>query len=254
MLLFLELLPYIIIFIFGITIGSFLNVCIYRIPLHESIVTTPSHCMSCGKKLYWYDLVPVFSWLVLGGKCRNCKAKISAQYPVVEALNGVLYVVVCAVNGLNWVSLVYCLMVSALLTLSLIDWRTYVIPVGINGFLAVLGVVMCFLDVGRLSDHLIGVGCVSGFLAVLYVCTGGNAIGGGDIKLMAACGLILGWQKIILAFLLGCIVGSVVHVVRMKVSGAGHVLAMGPYLSVGIFLAALWGDVWIGGYLSMLGL
>lgn len=254
MLLFLELLPYIIIFIFGITIGSFLNVCIYRIPKKESIVTTPSHCMTCGSKLHWYDLVPVFSWLVLGGRCRNCKTKISVQYPLIEALNGVLYVVVCAVNGLNWVSLVYCLMVSALLTLSLIDWRTYEIPVGINLFLAGLGVVMCFLDMGRLSDHFIGAGCVSGFLVILYVLTGGNAIGGGDIKLMAACGLILGWQKIILAFLLGCIIGSVVHVIRMKVSHASHVLAMGPYLSAGIFLAALWGEAWIGNYLAMLGM
>ena len=86
MLLFLNLLPYIVVFIFGITIGSFLNVCIYRIPLHESIVTAPSHCMTCGKKLKWYDMVPVFSWLVLGGKCRNCGSSISAQYPMIEAV------------------------------------------------------------------------------------------------------------------------------------------------------------------------
>ena len=206
MLLFLDSVPYIIIFIFGIVIGSFLNVCIYRLPLHESIITAPSHCMTCGRKLRWYDLVPVFSWIVLGGKCRNCKSKISVQYPIIEALNGVLYVLVCAVNGLNRSSLLYCLMTSALLTLSLIDWRTYEIPFGIN------------------------------------------------IKLMAACGLILGWKQIILAFLLGCIIGSVVHTIRIKVSGAGHMLAMGPYLSAGIFLAALWGNAWISWYLSLLGL
>ena len=134
MLLFLDSVPYIIIFIFGIVIGSFLNVCIYRLPLHESIITAPSHCMTCGRKLRWYDLVPVFSWIVLGGKCRNCKSKISVQYPIIEALNGVLYVLVCAVNGLNRSSLLYCLMTSALLTLSLIDWRTYEIPFGINVF------------------------------------------------------------------------------------------------------------------------
>ena len=101
MLLFLNLLPYIVVFIFGITIGSFLNVCIYRIPLHESIVTAPSHCMTCGKKLKWYDMVPVFSWLVLGGKCRNCGSSISAQYLMIEAVNGFIYVLICAVNGLN---------------------------------------------------------------------------------------------------------------------------------------------------------
>ena len=254
MLLFLETIPYIIIFIFGITIGSFLNVCICRIPLHQSIITAPSHCMSCGRKLKWYDMVPVFSWLVLGGKCRNCKAKISVQYPVIEALNGIFYVLVCAVNGLTWVSLIYCLMVSALLTLSLIDWRTYEIPFGINVFLFILGVINTVLDRGNLLSHLIGAVCVSGFLGVLYLISGGSAIGGGDIKLMAACGLILGWKLIILAFLLACVIGSCVHLIRMKLKGADNVLAMGPYLSAGIFIAALWGNAWISWYLSLLGL
>ena len=188
MLLFLDSVPYIIIFIFGIVIGSFLNVCIYRLPLHESIITAPSHCMTCGRKLKWYDMVPVFSWIVLGGKCRNCKSKISAQYPLIEALNGILYVVVCVVNGLTWVSLLYCLMVSALLTLSLIDWRTYEIPFGINVFLLFLGIAATILDRGNFASHLIGAVCVSAFLEILFLVSGGSAIGGGDVKLMAACG------------------------------------------------------------------
>ena len=254
MLLFLESIPYIIIFIFGITIGSFLNVCIYRIPLHQSIITAPSHCMTCGRKLKWYDMVPVFSWLVLGGKCRNCKSEISVQYPLIEASNGLLYVVVCTVSGLTWVSLIYCLMVSALLTLSLIDWRTYEIPFGINVFLFLLGVITTFIDRSNLVSHLVGFICVSGLLEIIFLVSGGNAIGGGDVKLMAACGLILGWKLIILAFLLGCVIGSVVHLLRMKVTGADHVLAMGPYLSAGIFLAALWGNTWINWYLSLLGI
>ena len=252
MLLFLNLLPYIVIFIFGITIGSFLNVCIYRIPLHESIVTAPSHCMTCGKKLKWYDMVPVFSWLVLGGKCRNCKSKISVQYPIIEGVNGILYVMICAVNGLEWSSVIYCFMASALLVLSIIDWRTYEIPFGINVFLFVLGVAMTILDRGNLAEHLIGMICVSGLLGILYLLTGGRAIGGGDIKLMFACGLILGWKLILLAFFLGCIIGSVVHIIRMSVKKAGRMLAMGPYLSAGIMLAALWGNAWINWYLSLL--
>lgn len=254
MLFFLELIPYIIIFIFGITIGSFLNVCIYRIPLGESIVTAPSHCMTCGRKLKWYDMVPVFSWLVLGGKCRNCKSKISVQYPIIEGVNGILYVMICAVNGLEWSSMIYCFMASALLVLSIIDWRTYEIPFGINVFLFVLGVAMTILDRGNLAEHLIGMICVSGLLGILYLLTGGRAIGGGDIKLMFACGLILGWKLILLAFFLGCIIGSVVHIIRMSVKKAGRMLAMGPYLSVGILLAALWGNAWINWYLSLLGL
>lgn len=252
MLLLLEIVPYIVIFIFGITIGSFLNVCIYRIPLHQSIVTVSSHCMTCGRKLKWYDMIPVFSWLLLGGKCRNCKSKISLQYPVIESLNGILYVVICLVNGMNLFSLIYCLMTSALLTLSLIDWRTYEIPPGINGFLFILGVAAAVLDRGNLLSHLAGMVCVSGFLGILYLISRGRAIGGGDIKLMFACGLILGWKQILLAFLLGCIIGSVIHLIRIRVQGEGHVLAMGPYLSAGIFLAALWGNAWISWYISLL--
>ena len=252
MLLLLEIVPYIVIFIFGITIGSFLNVCIYRIPLHQSIVTVSSHCMTSGRKLKWYDMVPVFSWLLLGGKCRSCKSKISFQYPVIESLNGILYVVICLVNGMDLFSLIYCLMTSALLTLSLIDWRTYEIPPGINGFLFILGVAAAVLDRGNLLSHLAGMVCVSGFLGILYLISRGRAIGGGDIKLMFACGLILGWKQIILAFLLGCIIGSVIHLIRIRVQGEGHVLAMGPYLSAGIFLAALWGNAWISWYISLL--
>lgn len=252
MLLLLEIVPYIVIFIFGITIGSFLNACIYRIPLHQSIVTVSSHCMTCGRKLKWYDMVPVFSWLLLGGKCRSCKSKISLQYPVIELLNGILYVVICLVNGMDLFSLIYCLMTSALLTLSLIDWRTYEIPPGINGFLFILGVAAAVLDRGNLLSHLAGMVCVSGFLGILYLISRGRAIGGGDIKLMFACGLILGWKQIILAFLLGCIIGSVIHLIRIRVQGEGHVLAMGPYLSAGIFLAALWGNAWISWYISLL--
>ena len=254
MLLFLDTIPYIIIFIFGITIGSFLNVCIYRIPLGESIVTAPSHCMTCGWKLKWYDMVPVFSRLVLGGKCRNCKSKISVQYPIIEGVNGILSVMICAVNGLEWSSVIYCFMASALLVLSIIDWRTYEIPFGINVFLFVLGVAMTILDRGNLAEHLIGMICVSGLLGILYLLTGGRAIGGGDIKLMFACGLLLGWELILLAFFLGCIIGSVVHIIRMSVKKAGRMLAMGPYLSAGILLAALWGNAWINWYLSLLGL
>ena len=252
MLLFLDSIPYIVIFIFGIVIGSFLNVCIYRLPLHESIITAPSHCMTCGRKLRWYDMVPVFSWIALGGKCRNCKSKISLQYPVIESLNGILYVVICLVNGMDLLSLIYCLMTSALLTLSLIDWRTYEIPPGINAFLFILGVAAAALDRGNLLSHLAGMVCVSGFLGILYLISRGRAIGGGDIKLMFACGLILGWKLIILAFLLGCIIGSVIHLIRIRVQGEGHVLAMGPYLSAGIFLAALWGNAWISWYISLL--
>ena len=166
MLTFLELTPYIIIFIFGITIGSFLNVCIYRIPLGESIVTAPSHCMTCGRKLKWYDMVPVFSWLVLGGKCRNCKSKI---FSTVSDHRGCQWHPLCDDMCSEWPRMEqcdYCFMASALLVLSIIDWRTYEIPFGINVFLFVLGIAMTILDRGNLVEHLIGMICVSGLLGI----------------------------------------------------------------------------------------
>lgn len=250
----LKILLYIIVFIYGIIIGSFVNVCICRIPKKESVVKVRSHCESCGYQLQWYDLVPLFSYLCLGGKCRKCRAKISVQHPIIEVLNGFLYILVLSVCGLSIESLLYCLAGSALLALSVIDFRTYEIPVGFNIFIGALGIVRVITDYTNWSLYLIGFVAVSAFLYVLYIISKGRAIGGGDIKLMAVCGLLLGWKLIILAFFIGCIMGSVIHVIRMKVSGEEHVLAMGPYLSMGVMTAALWGNTFLNWYLDSMGL
>lgn len=246
------ILIYILIFAFGIVIGSFLNVCIYRIPMHETVVTERSHCMRCGYQLTWYDMIPVFSWLCLGGKCRKCKEPISPQYPIVEATNGILYLLIFAVCGFKWESIIYCLMASALLVLSVIDWRTYEIPIGINIFILVLGILHIIIDYHNWLNYVIGFFGISVVLLILFYVSGGRAIGGGDVKLMAAAGVVIGWKLIILAFFIGCIVGSVIHLIRMKVSGAQKVLAMGPYLAIGIMIATLWGENLISWYLSMM--
>lgn len=244
---------YSIVFLYGIVIGSFLNVCIYRIPKQESIVKVRSHCMTCGYGLKWYDLIPLFSFLFLGGKCRKCRTKLSVQYPLIEALNGVLYIIVYAVHGVSVETLLYCLLFSALLALSVIDFRTYEIPVGFNYFILALGLIRVATDYANWPVYAIGLLSVSLFLYILYKASKGRAIGGGDIKLMATCGLLLGWKCIILAFVLGCIIGSVVHVARMRITKADHVLAMGPYLSVGVAIAALWGEQIISWYLNVCG-
>ena len=245
-----TILLYIMIFLFGIVIGSFLNVCIYRIPKKENIVKIRSHCMECNYQLKWYDLVPLFSYLCLGGRCRKCKTKLSVQYPLVELLNGLLYVLVVAVNGLTIESLLYCLMFSALVTLSVIDFRTYEIPLGINLFILTLGLIRVALDYQNFLNYLIGFLSVSGFLYLLFLLTKGRGIGGGDIKLMAVSGLMIGWKCNLLALAFGCIIGSVIHVIRMKVSKEDHVLALGPYLSVGIMIAALWGNDFLQWYFA----
>ena len=244
---------YIMIFLFGTVTGSFLNVCIYRIPKKESIVFPHSHCMSCGYRLQWYDLVPLFSFIFLRGRCRKCRTKLSLQYPLVEGMNGALYIIVFLANGWNVFSVIYCLLTSALIVLSVIDFRTMEIPNGINLFIFLLGAVTVFFDRENWLEHLTGMVAVSGFLLVIYLVTAGRGIGGGDIKLMAGAGFLLGWQSAILAFLLGCILGSVIHVIRMKVTHAEHILALGPYLSIGIWLAAMWGQSLTDWYLKMCG-
>lgn len=193
---------YIIIFIGGIIIGSFLN-----------------NGISC------------FLW-------EKTMIKQSSGWNIyIEMLNGILYVVIFLVRGMNLTNIVYCFMESALLAVAIIDLYTYEIPFSINIFLGVLGVIITVLDREYFISHFIGFIFVSGILFILYYITNGRAIGGGDIKLMAVCGLIIGWKKIVLAFFIGCVLGSTVHMVRMRISNVGNMFAMGPYLAIGIFLA-----------------
>ena len=228
--------------LYGVIIGSFVNVLILRLPLRESVTLQRSHCMSCGHVLSWYELFPLFSYLFLRGKCRHCKAHISIQYPIVEAANGILYVGIFLVYGLSFEAILYCLSVSALLALSVIDWRTQEIPLGFNIFILILGLIHIVTDLSNWSQYVIGLFAVSGFLLLLWLLTKGKGIGDGDIKLMAATGLLLGWQLNIVAFLLGCIIGSVVHLTRMAIKKVGRQLAFGPYLSMGVYIAMLWGE------------
>lgn len=188
---------YIVIFLYGIVIGSFLNVLIFRIPKKENIVQS-SHCMNCGHKLGWRDMVPVFSYIILRGRCRQCGARISIQYPLIEALNGVLYVVVFMAGGFTFSSVLYCLMTSALIVIAVIDERTYQIPVSQNLFLGLLGILMTVYDFRHILSHIIGAVIVSLFLYGLYYFSSGKAIGGGDIKLMAYAGLLLGAKTLFL--------------------------------------------------------
>lgn len=247
-------LMYIAVFLFGITVGSFLNVCILRIPKKESVVTVPSHCTSCGKRLRWFELIPIFSYLFLRGRCSACKSRISAQYPLIEAANGVLWVVLFLRFGLSPEFLTACLLCSALLVLSVIDARTREIPPGATVFILVLGVIRLLPDLHGWPLYLIGFFAVSVPLLLILIATGGRGIGGGDVKLMAACGLFLGWKLVLLAFFLGCLLGSVIHLSLMAFKKAGRVLALGPYLSAGVFISLLWGDALIAGYLGLFGI
>ena len=259
---------YVFVFLFGVIIGSFLNVCILRIPQKETIVSERSHCMTCGHTLAWYDLFPLFSWLFLGGKCRYCKAKISKQYPIVEFTNGVMAVLCFLFGGFSVSNLINgsmsssemiytfavivlsAFLCSVLIVISIIDWRTFEIPLGTNIFILALGIIRLALyliingTTGDWLDYVIGFFVVSIPLAVIYYVSKGRAIGGGDVKLMAVAGLFLGWKLALVALITGCLYGSVIHIIRMKMSGEGKQLAMGPYLSAGIVTA-----LWFGQYI-----
>lgn len=237
--------------IYGVMIGSFLNVCIYRIPKNENIVKINSHCMTCGKRIKWYDLVPLMSFLLLRGKCRYCKTKLSIQYPLVEFANGLICFIIVFIKGFNVESVLYCLCASAMLALSVIDWRTFEIPFAFNIFIGILGIIRLLTDLSHWYTYVIGFLSVSGFLYLLLILTKGRGIGGGDVKLMAAAGLLVGWKLIILSLALGSILGSIIHIVLMRIQNKDRVLAFGPYLSLGIFISMLFGNEMIEWYLNM---
>lgn len=241
---------YIFVFLFGIVVGSFLNVCIYRLPKHESIVVVPSHCMTCGKKLHWYELFPLFSWLALRGKCLGCKAPISPQYPIIEASNGVLWLAAVFVLGLTPDAILCQLLLSTLLVIAIIDARTKEIPFSLNIFIGVLALIRLALHYTDWKEYVIGLGVIGGLFLIIFLVSGGAAMGGGDVKLMIACGLFLGIKAGIVALVIACISACVIHLILMKVKHLGRQLAFGPYLAGGIGLAALWGTQIASWYLN----
>ena len=166
-------------------------------------------------------------------------------------MNGIGYVLIFVINDINIDSILLCLFFSALVVLSVIDWRTYEIPIGVNITILVLGVLRSALDYHNIVSHLIGLVCVSAFLLLIGIISGGRAMGGGDVKLMAAAGLFLGWREVTLGFFLGCIIGSIIHLLLMKFAHKGRQLAFGPYLSAGMIIAMLFGDNLIKWYLGL---
>lgn len=235
----------------GLIIGSFLNVCIYRIPRKEEIVYTPSHCFSCGRKINWYDLFPVISYIILKGRCRHCNQKVSIQYPIIELSNGAAYMGILTVNGYNIETALLCILFSMLLVIAMIDYKYQIIPNGlVIAILVVAGIHLAYNYTNWL-EYLIGFFAVSLLLLVVGILTNGK-MGGGDIKLMAAVGLFLGWKLIILALFIGSIIGSIIGISLMvlKVIKRKQPIPFGPFLSLGIIISALFGEEIIAWYLQ----
>jgi len=238
-------------FILGSIIGSFLNVCIYRIPAGESIVKPRSRCPHCGELIKWYHNVPILSWVLLKAKCAYCSAPVSWRYPLVEALCGLLFALFLFRFGLQPATLVFWLLSAALVTISFIDLDHQIIPDVISlpgipiGFL-------CSFAIPWLSwqSSLVGIVLGGGLLLVIALgyelLTKQEGMGFGDVKLLAMLGAFLGWPSIFPIIFIGSILGTAVGVPLMLISKSDRKLAIpfGPFLSVGaliyLFFVAYW--------------
>ncbi len=208
----------VLVFIFGSVIGSFLNVVILRTPLKQSIITEPSHCFSCGNRLKWYDMFPIFSWLILRGRCRFCKAKISPRYMIVEAITAVLYLLAFICHGFTLKFAVSIVLFPVLVVLSGIDIDHFQIPYWCSAVVAVLGIASFFLFPEIVwYERLISLGIV-GVVFFILVLIGG--MGGGDLQLMLGTSLLLGFTvfpALLIGIVLGAIYGSIKKIVDRKV-------------------------------------
>ncbi len=251
---------YAFIFIFGVCVGSFLNVCIYRLPKNEGLIKKNSHCMTCGEEIKRRDLIPIISWCILKGKCRNCGARISPRYTVVEFLNGVLWLVTALyfdiINRPIYIILT-CLMISALVVIFFMDWDTQLINTWVVVFIAVLAIpvmIFCrdttFLEI---SSHIIGAFAASVPLAIITLISHEKAMGWGDVILMAAGGLYLGTQGILVALAIALITGAIGGLIQKRFSGNSK-FAFGPYLSLGIVVAVFFGSQLGDWYMEFTGL
>ncbi len=236
--------------LFGLAVGSFLNVCIWRLPRRQSVVAPRSYCPACDRRLSWWELLPLVSYVALGGRCRTCRKPISPVYPLVEAGTAALYVASLAFWGWSVQALSVALLGSLLIVGGTIDARYRVIPdvVTLPGIAA--GLVLAALNpAGGIVSAIIGLVIGGGVLLAVAVVTNGG-MGGGDIKLAAMMGAFLGWASLLAGLLLGFVAGALVggFLVAVGVKRRKDLMAFGPFLAAGGLAAAFWGPTIVGWY------
>jgi leader peptidase (prepilin peptidase) / N-methyltransferase len=241
---------------FGLAIGSFLNVCIYRLPRHESLSFPASHCTSCQRPLDWFENIPLFGWFALRGRCRTCRTAISAIYPTVEALTAGVFVAGYAIYGLTPLLAVRVLFACAMIVLFAVDLRHRILPNAITLPGVVVGLLFSvFLPPGWLSS-LIGVLGGGGVLFAIgeayYRWRGVEGLGMGDVKMLAMIGAFLGWQLMVLTLVTASLAGSIVGIalILSRRGGMQHALPFGTFLAVGALLAAVAGEPIVSWYLG----
>ncbi len=240
----------IIIFIFGLAIGSFLNVCIYRIPLRKSIIFPASHCPKCGNKIRAFDNIPVLSYLILKGKCRYCKEKISFIYPVVELLSGLLFLSLYLRYGLSWEFASKIFLFTSLLVIFFIDLKYQLIPDVITLPGIVIGFIFSLLAQSPpFLESLIGFFAGGGILYLIAIFGDKifkkESMGGGDIKLAAMLGTFLGWKMVLLVIFLASFLGAIVgitYIIFSKQRRGNRLIPFGPFLAISTLIAVFLGS------------
>jgi len=238
----------------GLAIGSFLNVCIYRLPLGQSLLTPPSTCPSCRTRLRWIDNIPVVSWVLLGGKCHHCRAPISIQYPIVELVTGLLFVLVAWLTPMGPLLAARLTLVVALVVLFGIDLHHQILPNTITlpgivvGFLFSLVAPPGWID--SLLGILLGGGVLYAIAWIYYTVRHEEGLGMGDVKMLAMIGAFLGWKAVLVTLILSSFAGALVGVGIIAFSRGGMRLALpfGTFLSLGALAAMLVGEPLVSWY------
>lgn len=242
-------------FVLGASVASFLNVVSYRWPRDIDFVHGRSECPHCHHTLSFLDMIPVLGWFLLRGRCRYCKTTISFRYPLVELIGGLLGVLCFYRYGIGWMTLISFSWAMVLLLIALIDLDTMTIPNGCIGIALFVGLfTIPFVDLA-LVNRILGIFAVSVPLCLINLWIK-DSFGGGDIKLLAVCGFILGWLNGLLALFIGIIIAGTYAfylIVSKKIERKSHI-AFGPYLCFGIFIALLYGNQIVEWYLSLFGL
>lgn len=247
---------YFMIFIFGAIIGSFLNVCIYRIPRGESIAFPPSHCTSCKKEIKWYDLIPIISYIFLRGKCRYCREKISIRYPIVEFITALLFLADYNIYGLTFDFVKYITFMSFLIVIGMIDYDTTDVYFSTTLSGIVSGVIFIgVLDYNTLpvKSYIYGGILGGGFLALIILITKGG-MGWGDAEISLMSGLFLGFKLTILMLFLSFIIGSIVGIVLILLGKKSKkdYIPFGPYIALSAVLCVLSGEKIFSFYMSLI--
>lgn len=245
-------------FVVGLIIGSFLNVCIWRLPAGESIVYPPSHCPQCKTRIRWWDNVPLLSYVWLRGRCRACGDRISLRYPAVEVGTGFVAVVLLYWFGPTPRLGVYGVFLCALIVISLIDFDHQIIPdvISLPGIVVGLICSAAGFAVGLLPSFigvLLGGGILYAVAVGYHALTGREGMGGGDIKLLAMIGAFLGWRGVLVTLLLGSLTGALIGMALIAIRGGDTRLPIpfGPFLALGAVCALLFGDALITWYLHL---